>query len=162
MNEVNKGSPFSVSADAPIAIEGSPVTGRLAAALLAGLLAALAGGIVWAVITVQTRYQLGFMAIGLGLLVGFAVRKVGGGNTAAFAVIGAVCALLGCLLGNLLSASGFYAEAQDRSVVLVVAQLMDEPDRAVKLMQATFNPIDLLFYAIAVFAAYKLSRRPRW
>jgi hypothetical protein len=162
MNEFNKGSPLSVSADAPIAIEGSPATGRLVAALLAGLLAALAGGIVWAVITVQTRYQIGFMAIGLGLLVAYAVRRVGNGNTAAFAVVGALCALLGCLLGNLLSACGFYAEAQDRSVVLVVAQMMDEPAKAVKLMQATFSLTDLVFYAIAVFEGYKLSRRPRW
>jgi hypothetical protein len=120
------------------------------------------GGILWSVITVQTRYQLGFMAIGVGLLVAVAVRKLGGGNTSAFGAIGAVCALLGCLLGNLLAACGFYAEAQHRSVVLVVAQVMDEPDMAVRLMQAPFNPRDLAFYAIAVYVGYKLSRRSRW
>jgi hypothetical protein len=162
MSEVNRGSPLSVTADAPIAIEGAPASGRLARALLAGLLAALVGGILWAGITVQTRFQMGFMAIALGLLVAFAVRRAGSGNTAAFAMVGAFCALIGCLLGNLLSACAFYAQAQGISVALVVAQIMDEPERAVPLMQGTFKPVDLLFYAIAVYEGYKLSRRPRW
>ena len=32
---------------------------------------------------------------------------------------------------------------------------------AASLLQATFNPMDLLFYAIAVYEGYKLARKPR-
>jgi hypothetical protein len=73
---------------------------NLPMALAAGFAAALVGGILWAVITVVTNYQIGFMAVGVGLLVGYAVRYFGKGIDPIFGVAGAVLALLGCLLGN--------------------------------------------------------------
>ena len=45
----------------------------------AGMIAALAGAAVWAGVTVVTGYQIGFMAIGVGFLVGYAIRAVGRG-----------------------------------------------------------------------------------
>jgi hypothetical protein len=48
---------------------------------LAGLAAAIIGAIVWAVLTVMTNYhQIGWMAVGVGALVGFALRIGNGGN----------------------------------------------------------------------------------
>ena len=162
MNEMTNQAQVSATRDAPIALEGPPPSGNALAGLLGGLLAALAGAVIWAVIAVHANIHTGYIAIGVGVLVAFAVRRLGSGNTPAFAAIGAFFALLGCLLGNLLSACGFLAEAQGRSAVLIVAQLMDEPGLAPGLMQANFNPMDLAFYAIAVYGGYKLSRRPRW
>src|ERR1043165_2131467 len=77
-----------------------------AVALAAGIAAAVIGGIAWAVITVTTEFQIGYMAIGVGFLVGFAVR-LGHGRDKIFGFTGAILALVGCLMGNFLSMIGF-------------------------------------------------------
>src|SRR5690348_8928868 len=69
-------------------------------AIVGGLSAALLSAVLWAVITVATKYQIGYMAVGVGLLVGFAVRLFGAGVDQYFGIIGAFFSLLGCLLGN--------------------------------------------------------------
>jgi hypothetical protein len=48
-------------------------------ALIGGLVAALLSAIIWAVISVFTQYQIGYMAIGVGLIVGYAVKFFGAG-----------------------------------------------------------------------------------
>src|SRR5687768_15131522 len=68
-------------------------------AIIGGLAAAMVGAVIWAVITVSTKYQIGYMAIGVGLLVAFSVRYFGGGIDKYFGIIGAFFALLGCALG---------------------------------------------------------------
>jgi hypothetical protein len=75
----------------------------LLAGLAAGAVAALVGAVLWAVITNATGYQIGFMAIGVGFIVGYAVRIVGKGMDQAFGIGGAVLALLGCVVGNVLA-----------------------------------------------------------
>ena len=58
--------------------QGSP-TGRILKASLLGFLAALAGGLAWAFITYKSGGSIyGLVAIGLGYLVGIAVRKGSG------------------------------------------------------------------------------------
>ena len=49
---------------------------NLSVAVLAGAVAALVGAAVWAAITVATNWQIGFMAIGIGFLVGFYVAMI--------------------------------------------------------------------------------------
>ena len=75
----------------------------LVLAVVGGLSAAVLGAIVWAMFTVATNYQIGYMAIAVGLLVGFSVRYFGAGVDKHFGYIGAILALVGCALGNLLS-----------------------------------------------------------
>ena len=133
---------------------------NLAAAILGGLVAALAGAIVWALITVTTKFQIGFMAVGVGFLVAWAVRTLGKGHAQVFGVIGGSFALLGCLLGNLLSACGFIAQQNLQPVVGVTMKVLSSPAFVASILQATFNGMDLLFYAIAVYEGYKLARRP--
>lgn len=162
MNDMQKEAPLPVTADAPIGLEGAPDTGRPFVAFCAGLAAALLCAVIWSVIMVQAKVQGGFMAVGLGFVVGAAVRKLGNGNTPTFSTIGAFCTIVGCALGNFFAACGLYAAAQDRPLVLVVAQVMDDPITGLRLMQAIFNPWDLIYYAIAIFLGYRLSRRSRW
>src|SRR6266403_1915994 len=89
----------------------SPPKQNLAIAIAAGAVAAVIGGIAWAVLTVTTEFQIGYMAVAIGFLVGFAVR-LGDGFDKIFAYVGAILALFGCLLGNALSMIGFYAKAE--------------------------------------------------
>jgi hypothetical protein len=152
----------SQSATAGSADAAGPIieeVANLPAAILGGLIAAVGGALIWAVITVVTKFQIGFMAVGVGFLVAWAVRTLGKGHTNVFGIVGGGCALLGCLLGNLLSACGFIAADRGESVVSITMKVLANPSVAVSLLQAASNGMDLLFYAIAVYEGYKLSRR---
>ncbi len=130
---------------------------KLGAGIAAGAVAALAGAALWAVITVFTGYQIGFMAVGIGFLVGWAVRAAGKGVDKTFGIAGAVLALLGCLAGNLLAVVGLVAKQEGIPFFDLLSRL--DPELAIELMKASFSPIDLLFYAIAVYEGYRLSFR---
>ncbi len=67
----------------------------------------------WAVITVATEYQIGYMALAVGLVVGFTVRYAGIGIDKIFGIIGAAGALFGCISGNFLSQVGFIVNYPD-------------------------------------------------
>lgn len=133
----------------------APGQSRLIPAIGAGAAAALIGAVIWAVVTVTTKFQIGWMAVGVGFIVGYAVRTVGRGSTPIFGVAGAILALMGCLMGNLLSACGFFATEASMSVWTVLGRL--NLDMAISLIQATFQPMDLLFYGIAIYEGFKLS-----
>lgn len=125
--------------------------------IAAGIVAALVGAAAWALVTFATGYQIGFMAIGIGFLVGFAVRAAGNGISTPFGVAGAALALAGCALGNLLAVTAIVADAEGVAFLAAAAQLT--PALAQELMVATFTPMDLIFYAIAGYEGYKLSFR---
>src|SRR5215213_3438047 len=73
----------------------------LSMAILGGLIASLVAALLWAIITYATKFQIGFMAIGVGFLVGYAVNYFGKGVTTAFGIVGAAFSLFGCILGNI-------------------------------------------------------------
>jgi hypothetical protein len=124
--------------------------------ILAGAIAAVIGAFIWMGITVATGMHVGYVALGVGALVGLAVRFVGNGRSAIFGIIGAVLTLIGCLGGE----------------VLAVVQLTSTPQRdffntltTIDLTQLVTNifdrmdPIMYLIYAIGIFEGYKLSIR---
>jgi hypothetical protein len=122
-----------------------------------GVIAALLGAIVWAVVTVTTGYQIGYMAVGIGLLVGFSVRFLGKGMDQIFGIMGAVLALAGCLIGNFFSIIGYVGQSEDVGYL----QLLTEIDYGLvpDIMIEAFSPMDILFYGIAVYEGYKFSFR---
>ncbi|MHC1774246.1 MAG: toxin-antitoxin system YwqK family antitoxin [Lentimicrobium sp.] len=126
-------------------------------AIIGGILAALVSAALWAVITVAAKYQIGYMAIGVGILVGFGVRFFGSGIDKKFGFLGAMLAVLGCLTGNLLSQIGFYAEEQSMGF-LEVLKLLDF-SYIPAILAESFSPMDLLFYGIAVYAGYRFAFR---
>ena len=130
---------------------------KLGAGIAAGAAAALAGAALWAAITVAAGYQIGFMAVGIGFLVGWAVRAAGKGVDKSFGIAGAVLALLGCLIGNLVAVVGLVAKQEGIPFFDLLSRL--DAELAIELMKASFSPIDLLFYAIAVYEGYRLSFR---
>ena len=129
----------------------------LSRALVGGLVGAAVGAGVWAGITVATGYQIGFMALGVGLLVGVLVRALGKGIDPVFGFVGGAFAILGCLTGNLLSGCSFLAVDQGIPFGTVVADL--DPNMAWFILQVMFDPIDLLFYGIAIYEGYRFSFR---
>ncbi|MBB6464064.1 hypothetical protein [Flammeovirga kamogawensis] len=130
---------------------------NLPMAFIGGLLAAVIGGMAWAAITVATDYQIGYMAVAVGLLVGYTTRLFGKGVDQIFGILGAALALLGCILGNFMTIIWLVANEQGLSIVetltLIDFTLIPE------IMSSSFSPIDLIFYGIALYEGYKFSFR---
>ncbi|EDY83295.1 hypothetical protein VDG1235_2921 [Verrucomicrobiia bacterium DG1235] len=124
-------------------------------AIVAAVVSALVGATLWAVITVSTEYQIGFMAVGVGALVGFSVRILGKGVDQKYGILGAIFALVGCLLGNLFTQVGFAATELDVNFFEILFGLSSEV--IVEIYAQSFAPMDLLFYGIAVYEGFKFS-----
>ena len=122
-----------------------------------GLIAALAGAAVWAGVTVATNYQIGWMAVGVGFLVGIAVRAGGKGIDMTYGIVGAVMSLIGCALGNLFTIAWFLSKEFGISLTEVLAEM--NPAVMMELMGSTFQAIDLLFYGLAVYFGYRYAFR---
>ncbi len=130
---------------------------NLVAGVLAGAAGAVAGAGLWAAVTVFTGFQIGWMAVGVGFLVGYLVRLAGKGIDKSFGVAGALLSLLGCALGNLLAACGWLARQEGVPFLEVLSSL--DAEFVGRLMAHTFNPMDLIFYGFASYEGYKLSIR---
>ena len=128
---------------------------NLTMGIVGGFLAALAGAFVWSLITYFTNFQIGWMAVGVGFLVGFAVKTFGKGLDISFGVAGAALSLFGCIIGNLLTVCIVVADQEAMGVFEVISKL----DFAISLdlLIETFSPMDILFYGLAVYYGYKYS-----
>ncbi len=132
-------------------------SGNLIWAILAGVVAALIGALIWMGITVATGLHVGYVAIGVGALVGYAVRLAGKGSTPIFGVIGALLTLLGCLGGETLTVIQLAANGTQSSFF----EVLNRVDFA-KLLPGILensSPITYFIYAIGIFEGYKLSIR---
>ena len=134
----------------------TPQRQSLPLAIIAGIVAAIVGGIAWAALTLTTEYQIGYMAVAIGFLVCFAVR-LGNGTSKTFGYVGAVLALLGCVLGNFFTMVGFYARAEKLDFLSALSAI--DLSKVPGAMAAAFNPMDLLFYGIAIYEGYRFSQR---
>jgi hypothetical protein len=124
-------------------------------ALAAGVVAALVGAAIWAIVTDVTGYQIGWMAVAVGFIVGYSVRYLGKGVERPYQYVGAMCALLGCVLGNYFAMAGYAAQQLHADIFTVISRI--PLDKALSVMQESFQPMDLLFYAIAVYEGYRFS-----
>ncbi|MBS1506976.1 MAG: hypothetical protein JSS79_10030 [Bacteroidetes bacterium] len=126
-------------------------------AFAGGAVAAVVGGVIWALVTVSSGYQIGWMAVGVGFLVGYSVRFLGKGIDKVFGVIGASLALFGCLLGNFFSIIGFAAKQESMGIFAILTSL--DYSLVPDVMIEAFSPMDLLFYGIAIYEGYRFSFR---
>ena len=124
-------------------------------AILAGVVAALIGAVLWGIVSDVTNYQIGWMAVGVGFLVGYSVQFLGKGIDPPFRYVGAICSLAGCVFGNFFAVVGAIAQQDHVSALTVLGQIPFNV--AVDVMTKTFQPMDLLFYAIAVYEGYRFS-----
>ncbi|MEN8230675.1 MAG: hypothetical protein ABFS38_21140 [Bacteroidota bacterium] len=126
-------------------------------AVIGGILATVISAVIWAVITVSTESQIGFMAVGVGLLVGLTVRFFGAGIDKKFGYLGALLSLLGCMLGNLFSQVGFITQEESLGYFETLTYL--NFGLIIDLLVYSFHPMDLLFYGIAIYEGYRLAFR---
>ena len=139
--------------------EERPAAARLLPAIGAGLVAAIAGGLVWGLIVKWKDYDVGFVAWGRGLLVGLAiVTATRGARGPVFQVVAVVCALLGVLLGKYLSFAWVLqevAEAESQGLVEISVLSRDTFDLFTEELDTVFDWIDILWVGLAVFTAWR-------
>lgn len=128
---------------------------RFLLALIAGLAACTVGAVVWAGIAYATEYEIGWIAIGIGFLVGITVQFSGHAVTPVFGWLGAGLSCLSVVLGKYFAVIALIAVSADVSYLEVMRQF-SVADIAGALVES-FSPIDLLFYGIAIWQGYKLA-----
>ena len=130
---------------------------NLALGVAGGVAGAVLGAIGWAAVSAATSFQIGYMAIGVGWLVGYGVRTLGGGMSKTYGYAGAALSLAGCLLGHF----GAVVAADAKSANLPVVTLLTgvDPASVPATLIANFQPMDVLFYGIALYFGYKFSLR---
>lgn len=147
--------PGAEAVEAQYIRESARMQQSLSRGVVAGAVASAASALAWAWITAVSGYQIGFMALAVGLVVGLSVRAAGRGVDASFRIAGAVLAGMGCAAGNLLAACIFMSQVHQVGLVQVLetldAQLVQD------LMTAMFSPMDLLFYGLAIYEGWHLS-----
>lgn len=123
----------------------------------AGLSAAAIGGALWAAIQILTGYEVGFVAIAVGLMAGFAVRIGGKGIDRSFGFLGAACGLLGCALGKILGVIGHLSRSSEATFMEILTQLDAEILRGILVDSADL--FDVLFYGIAAYEGFRFAFR---
>jgi len=92
-------------------------------AAMAGAVAAVASGVVWAVVVAVTGYEIGYAAVGLGALVGVAMSRSTPRRDTTAAVVAAVLALAGLVTARIVIAE-FVMPRAEISGVLEDPELM--------------------------------------
>lgn len=139
------------------AIEQLDTESNLIMGLIGGALAMLVSAVIWGAATYFTEYQIGWMAIGVGYLVGIAVKFFGKGKTMIFGISSAGLALVGCALGNLLFYSGVIAREESAAFLEVFFFFLFSPAAAVELFTLAFEFMDIWFYALAAYVGFSSS-----
>jgi hypothetical protein len=123
-----------------------------------GLVTAVVGAVLWAVLVNVTHYKIGYAAVGLGLLVGLAMARTAPAWRP-LPFVAAVVALFGCLLGDALVDATVLADVVGISTVEAFRQMVGDPTGLGReVFSAGFEGIDAVFWLIAAFAAFRLAR----
>ncbi|SHF30703.1 hypothetical protein [Dysgonomonas macrotermitis] len=125
-------------------------------ALLGGFIASIVCVFIWAAITVSLKYQITYMAIGVGFAVGYAIQKIGKGSSPIYGILGAIFAVLTCFWGNVISYTCFIAnEYENYSYFDAITGL--DFDTAMYIAIESFDFIDVFFYILAIYTGYMFS-----
>jgi hypothetical protein len=138
----------------------SQVTGNrssLGIGLATGTVAALVGALVWALFIGVTHHELGLAATAIGLLVGAVMARTAGVDSR-LPGLAAALALLGCVVGSAIGYTALQARAEGVGFGEALSDLSSDPGLVVRIFRDYFTPIDLLFWALAGLAAFRLVR----
>lgn len=127
------------------------------AGLVGGLLAAVVAAGLWASFTALIGVQFGWLALGVGAMVGMAVRRYGRGLGLRFGLAAAGFALIGCVLGDLSAAYLLVAQQFGLSGSEVLALLRLDVMR--DFLVSTFSILDAVFYGVALVLGYNIAFR---
>ncbi|MFE4535021.1 hypothetical protein ACFRKB_08050 [Streptomyces scopuliridis] len=133
----------------------APVRDNLALGLVTALVAALVAGGVYGGIAGAIEREIGWAAIGVGFLVGFAAGKVGGSNPV-LPIAGAVLSLGAVYLGQLLGIAIIIAKELNVSTTDV---FLDNFGLLTEAWNGGKDIMTFLFFALAAFAAFSGAKK---
>lgn len=111
--------------------------------IIGGSVAAIVGAIFWAFIATMIGYQVGWMAIVVGFLVGYGVKVMGKGIEKVFGATGAILALAGCFRGNIFTVAYSLSSRHGIPILSVISQMKFQV--LLDIIEKTFSPMDLVF-----------------
>ncbi|MDV9188274.1 hypothetical protein R6L23_08595 [Streptomyces sp. SR27] len=152
------GNPFAEGAAPqpyPMAPPPAPARGNVGLGLVAALVAALVAGGVYGGIAGAVEREIGWAAVGVGFLIGFAAGKAGGSNPV-LSVVSAVLSLGSVYLGQLVALSIIGAKQLNASATEIFFEHFDLLTEAWK---EDLDPLTFLFFALAAFAAFSGARK---
>ncbi|HTY72189.1 MAG TPA: hypothetical protein VMI11_07150 [Actinomycetes bacterium] len=126
-----------------------------AAALVMGMGAAVGAAVVWALVAHLTNHDIGWMAIGVGWFVGFAMRAFGARRGTFSSVTAGALAVLGVGLGLVLATIDAVSRYFDVSLLTAIEGLR----WGVVAQDLSSDPLNWLFLVLAVLTAVRLVRR---
>ncbi len=128
-----------------------------AVSTLVGLLTALLGALVWGGVVAATKYQLGIIAVGIGMAVGYVMARTAR-PLPALAPVGALLAVIGCVAGDLFSDVIFQARFEQVPLGEALQLTASHPTLARQIFTDHFAALDVVFWAIAAWAAFRPLR----
>jgi hypothetical protein len=152
-------SAYGQSAPATAVVSEPYTSAVLPPALLAGLVAAVAGGVGWTVQVALTEYETGIVAWAVGGLAGFAVSLAAGRRRGLpLQVIAVASALLGILLGKYGTYVWIARDSLQEIGVESVPAYWDTVwiDPFLEDLDIVFGWFDLLWVGFAVFTAWRM------
>ncbi len=149
--------PIAVSAGQTLVPTAIPM------AIAGGLCGAVAGGILWGLIVKATDLEIGYMAVGVGLLCGLGVELFTCGKRGVpYQVVATACSVFGIVLGKYASAY-FVLQAivaKERPELLPKLSFFSGKflSLATHVIKDTAHPLDILWIILAIVAANRLTR----
>jgi len=130
----------------------------LRAAIIAAMLAIIAFGALWVILSTALDRVFPWMTVVQGAIIGLAVRRAGRGLDWRFPVVAAATAVVGALAGNVLVAASFTAAEFDTSILAVLWAATDFTWPV--FFDEVLTPADVIYaLAAAGVAAYYANRR---
>ncbi|MFD0024985.1 hypothetical protein [Streptomyces sp. NPDC058382] len=140
------GMPF-----APVA----PARDNVGLGLLAALVAALVAAGIYGAIIGATKHEIGYAAVGVGALVGFAAGKVGGRNPA-LPVLSGLFALIGVYAGQLLGEAIMISKQSVFSVTEIFTEHFSDLNTVWK---EDSDFVSVLFFVVAAVVAFSTAKK---
>ena len=131
--------------------------GSAARTLLGATLGATAGIAAWTLIAFASQRPATFAAIAVGALTGAGVRLSTRSGSRSGSVCAIVVTVLACALGTFVAQSAIVAAMRSTSLLAYVGHL--PLFVAVYTFESYFAPTDVVWYALAVGAAWMLALR---
>ncbi|MFB6816116.1 hypothetical protein ACFCV8_16410 [Streptomyces sp. NPDC056347] len=146
------GAPFG---GAPYAPPPAPARNNMGLGLAAAVVAAVVAAAIYGAIIGATKHEIGYAAVGVGFVVGFAAGKVGGRNPV-LPVVSAVLSLVAVYFGQLLGEAMIAA----KELPVTVSELFfDHFGLLNEAWKADSDFLTYVFFAIAAVAAFSGAKK---
>jgi hypothetical protein len=128
------------------------------AAVVVGAVATLLAAAAYGITVAIWAFSYGFAAAGVGIVIGLSMGFLGRGISMKFAVVAAVYAITGCVLGNLFRVIIELAHATATSPIDVLRNSSLSVLAEQSVSYVSF--VDLVYWLVAVFCAVFFAKRP--